>query len=100
MEFIQKYSYKLSVSQIVSGKIKENTSLGWYEIVAEQVSNLRGLGLSDEAILSILSNVHNGKLPSVIDAVEGWKSSHSHGKLTDKQLGEICRGVQEGKSRA
>ena len=64
-----------------------------YEIVAEQVSNLRELGLSDEAIMSILSNVHNGKLPSVIDAVEGWKSSHSHGKLTDKQLSEICRGV-------
>lgn len=45
--------------------------------------------------MSILSNIPNGKLPSVIDAVKGWNSSHSDGKLTDGQLGEICRGVQD-----
>ena len=48
--------------------------------------------ISDEGIKDILSDVPSEKISEV---AEKWNNSHLDGNLTDSQLDEICRGVQE-----
>ena len=88
---------KYGIPDDISDKIRENTSLENYGKVAEQVNRLKQSGISDEGIKDILSDVPSEKISEVTDVVEKWNGSHPDGNLTDSQLGEICRGVQDGK---
>lgn len=97
-EYVKATNEKYEIPDDVSAKIRENTSLKHYGKVAEQVSRLKKSGISDEGIKDILSDVPSEKISEVTDVVEKWNSSHPDGNLTDSQLGEICRGVQDGKS--
>ena len=54
-------------------------------------------GIPDDISDKIRENTSLENYGKVTDVVEKWKSSHPDEKLTDSQLGEICRGVQDGK---